>query len=65
MPKMKTSRGAAKRFKATKSGRLKRKQSFLRHYLTNKSAKRKRHLRPLDVVSDADAPAVRRMLPHA
>ena len=65
MPKMKSTRGAAKRFKPTKSGRFKRKQSTLRHYLTHKSSKRKRHLRPLDVVSDADTGAVSRMLPYA
>jgi len=65
MPKMKTSRGAAKRFKPTKSGRFKRKQSYLRHYLTHKSTKRKRHLRPLALMSDADTEAVGRMLPYA
>ena len=65
MPKMKSPRGAAKRFKATKSGRFKRKQSTLRHYLTHKSSKQKRHLRPLEVVADADIGTVTRMLPYA
>jgi large subunit ribosomal protein L35 len=65
MPKMKTSRGAAKRFKPTKSGRFKRKQSHLRHYLTHKSTKRKRHLRSLALVAAADTEAVSRMLPYA
>ncbi len=65
MPKMKTNRGAAKRFKLTKSGRFKRKQSFLRHYNTHKSTKRKRHLRPLALVAEADSQAVSRMLPYA
>lgn len=65
MPKMKSSRGAAKRFKPSKSGRFKRKQSFHRHYLTHKSAKRKRHLRPMALVAEADTEAVSRMLPYA
>lgn len=45
MPKIKTVRGAAKRFKKTGTGGFKRKQSHLRHILTKKSTKRKRHLR--------------------
>ena len=45
MPKIKTVRGAAKRFKKTASGGFKRKQSHLRHILTKKTTKRKRHLR--------------------
>ncbi len=65
MPKMKTNRGAAKRFKRSKNGSFRRKQSFLRHYLTHKSTKRKRHLRPLDAVADADTTAVSRMMPYA
>ena len=46
MPKMKTNKGAAKRFKKTASGSFKRKQSHLRHILTKKSSKRKRQLGP-------------------
>ncbi len=65
MPKMKSNRGAAKRFKRTVSGRFKCKQSHLRHILTKKSAKRKRKLRSGDVVEAADTPAVERMLPYA
>ena len=45
MPKIKTNRGAAKRFSKTGSGKIKRRQSFKNHILTKKSAKRKRHLR--------------------
>ena len=45
MPKLKTKRGAAKRFKRTGSGRFKRIKSYRRHYLTPKRTKRKRHLR--------------------
>ena len=65
MPKMKTNRGAAKRFKPTSNGRFKHKQSHLRHILTKKGAKRKRQLRPLHVVEDADTSLVRRMMPYA
>ncbi|NIM28470.1 MAG: 50S ribosomal protein L35 [Gammaproteobacteria bacterium] len=63
MPKMKTVRGAAKRFKKRGDGRFKRAQSHRRHILTKKSTKRKRHLRAMDVIAEADTPAVRRMLP--
>jgi len=62
MPKIKTVRGAAKRFKKTASG-FKRKQAFKNHILTHKSPKRIRQLRPKQQVSAADAPLVRRMLP--
>jgi len=65
MPKIKTSRGAAKRFARTASGRFKHKQSHLRHILTKKNAKRKRKLRTRDVVEPQDTAAVRRLLPYA
>ena len=65
MPKMKTNRGAAKRFKRTLSGRFKCKQSHLRHILTKKSAARKRKLRSGDTVESCDTPGVARMLPYA
>lgn len=65
MPKMKTNRGAAKRFKQTAKGGFKRSQSHLNHILTKKSTKRKRHLRAQLMVADADVPAIRRMLPYA
>ena len=65
MPKMKTNRGAAKRFKQTASGRFKRHQSHRRHILTKKSTKRKRHLRSPEYVTHADTAEVRRMLPYA
>ncbi len=61
MPKMKTNRGAAKRFRKTANGTFKRKQSHLRHILTKKSTKRKRQLR---VVHKVDAAMVQRMLPY-
>ena len=64
MPKMKTNRGAAKRFRKRANGTYKCKQSHLRHILTKKSSKRKRHLRAGDVVEKVDTPMVRRMLPY-
>jgi large subunit ribosomal protein L35 len=63
MPKMKTNRGAAKRFRATANGGFKRGQSHRRHILTKKSSKRKRQLGMPSVINDADQRAVRRMLP--
>ena len=65
MPKMKTNRGAAKRFRKTGGGGFKCSQSHLRHILTKKSTKRKRHLRAGDQVDKADVPMVRRLLPYA
>ena len=63
MPKMKSNSGAAKRFKKTASG-YKRRQSHLRHILTKKSSKRKRHLGEVLQVHSNDVAAVRRMLPY-
>jgi large subunit ribosomal protein L35 len=65
MPKMKTNKGAAKRFKKTASGGFKRKQSHLRHILTKKSSKRKRHLGPKTLVAKVDVASVARCLPYA
>ena len=62
MPKIKTNRGAAKRFKKTASGKIKLKKSGLRHILTSKSTGRKRGLRKADFVAKADTKAVNRML---
>lgn len=64
MPKMKTNRGAAKRFKRTASGGLKRGQSHRRHILTKKSTKRKRHLRSGEMVHASDVPMLNRLLPY-
>lgn len=64
MPKIKTNRAAAKRFRRTSSGRFKRNQSHRRHILTKKSTKRKRHLRSHEIVVAVDAPSVERMLPY-
>jgi large subunit ribosomal protein L35 len=65
MPKMKTNRGAAKRFKKTASGGYKRAQSHKNHILTKKSTKRKRHLRSIEQVADADVSMLRRMMPYS
>lgn len=65
MPKMKSRKGATKRFKKTASGGFKCKQSHLRHILTKKSSKRKRHLRAKNMVHEADTQLVARMLPYA
>jgi len=65
MPKLKTNRGAAKRFRKTASGGYKTGHSHVRHILTKKSTKRKRHLRGTMQVHDSDVALVRRMLPYA
>jgi large subunit ribosomal protein L35 len=65
MPKIKTNRGAAKRFSRTGSGDFKRAQSHRRHILTKKTTKRKRHLRESTLVHSSDAAMVARMLPYA
>ncbi|MCB1874591.1 MAG: 50S ribosomal protein L35 [Chromatiales bacterium] len=65
MPKIKSNRGAAKRFKRTASGGFKRAQSFKRHILTKKSSKRKRQLGSPATVAAADQAATRKMLPYA
>ena len=64
MPKLKTNRGAAKRFSRTGSGGYKRSYSHARHILTKKSAKRKRQLRGTTTLSKSDVPLVRRMVPY-
>ena len=61
---MKTNRGAAKRFRRTGSGGLKRGQSFRRHILTKKSSKRKRHLRDAKEVHGNDVKMINRLLPY-
>jgi large subunit ribosomal protein L35 len=61
-PKLKTHRGAAKRFKKTGGGRIKRKQSFKNHILTKKDSKRKRQLRSVGEVSHSDLGRVNQML---
>ncbi|HHT72686.1 MAG TPA: 50S ribosomal protein L35 [Firmicutes bacterium] len=65
MPKMKSHRGAAKRFKITGSGKVMKSNSHKRHILEKKSAKRKRQLRHAVVASDADTKRVKRLLPYS
>ncbi len=62
--KLKTHRGAAKRFKLTAGGKVMRRHSHARHILTSKPSKRKRRLGKASEVSAADASAIRRMLPY-
>ena len=62
MPKMKSNRGAAKSFKVTGSGKIKRKKAYKSHILTTKSTKRKRGLRAPSYVSDADSKRVKKMI---
>jgi large subunit ribosomal protein L35 len=62
MPKMKTKRSAAKRFKVTKSGRITRGHAYHSHILTKKSPKRRRRLRSEVEVSPADKKRVKRLL---
>ncbi|HEX9877085.1 MAG TPA: 50S ribosomal protein L35 [Gammaproteobacteria bacterium] len=64
MPKLKSNRGAAKRFSRTGKGGYKRGQSHLSHILTKKSSKRKRQLGRTLQVASADLKAVRKMLPY-
>ena len=65
MPKMKTHRGAAKRFKKTATGRVKRGHAFHSHILTKKSQKRKRQLRGTVLVHKTQEHQIRAMLPYA
>ncbi|MDE0081911.1 MAG: 50S ribosomal protein L35 [Gammaproteobacteria bacterium] len=63
MPKMKTNRAAAKRFKRTAGGRLRRWKAYKSHILTKKTRKRKRRLRQATLVSEADEPRMKRLIP--
>jgi len=65
MPKMKTNRSAAKRFRITKNGKFKRSQAFTRHLKSCKSAKRRRNLRKGTMLSDSDMVRVKLLLPHS
>lgn len=64
MPKLKTNRGAAKRFKFTGSGKVKRSKAHHRHILTKKTAKRKRGLRRAGTIEGADMKELRKLLPY-
>ncbi len=62
MPKVKTNRAAAKRFKVTSTGRIKRKHAFKNHILTKKERKRKRRLEKMTLVHPSDEPRVKNLL---
>ena len=65
MPKMKTKRAAAKRFKPRASGSIKRAHATKRHILTKRTTKNKRQLRGMGDIHESDIASVRRMLPYA
>ncbi|MEA5049764.1 MAG: 50S ribosomal protein L35 [Eubacteriales bacterium] len=65
MPKLKTHRGAAKRFSVTKSGKLKRSKAYRRHILTKKSTKRLRGLRQTGYIADVEEKKIRKLLPYS
>ena len=62
MPKLKSKRGAMKRFKLTGSGKIKRNKAYKSHILTKKTRKRKRDLRHSGLISDADSKRVKKMI---
>ncbi|MGH7128604.1 MAG: 50S ribosomal protein L35 [Planctomycetaceae bacterium] len=62
MPKMKTNKSVAKRFKITGRGKVKRRRAFKSHILTKKTPKRKRRLRKPDLAAPGDAKRIKRML---
>jgi len=62
MPKLKTHRGAAKRFKLTSKGKIKRKKAYASHILTKKTTKRKRNLRSSTLLAKGDIKRVKRLL---
>jgi len=65
MPKMKSKRSAAKRFKVRPGGSIKRASAYMRHILTKKSTKRKRHLRRTTAVDQTNKRQIRAMLPYS
>ena len=64
MPKMKTRRAAAKRFKVTGSGKIVRNKAYKSHILTKKSQKRKRNLRKQIVVDQTNVKSMKKILPY-
>ena len=64
MPKLKTHSGAAKRFKKTGTGKVKRGHAFARHILTTKTTKKKRHLDRDTILDKADEKKIKRMIPY-
>ena len=64
MPKLKTNRGAAKRFKKTGTGKIKVKRAFARHILTSKAKNRKRQLRASKYVDQSDMKGIKKLIPY-
>ncbi len=64
MPKLKTNSAAAKRFKRTGSGKIRRRKAYLRHILTTKTRKQKRRLRQSGIVDATNVTAIRRLMPY-
>jgi large subunit ribosomal protein L35 len=65
VPKLKTNRGAAKRFKRTSTGKVRRRKAFGSHLLTKKNTKRKRNLKASTSVDKTNAKAIKRLIPYA
>ena len=65
MPKIKTHRGAAKRFKVTGTGKIKRSKAYASHILTKKTRKRKRTLRKANLLDKSDMGRVKKLIPYA
>ena len=64
MPKIKTNRAAAKRFRITGTGKIKRNQAYKRHILSSKGKKQKRHLRKATTVAAVEAKNIRKLIPY-
>ena len=64
MPKIKTNRGAAKRFKKTGSGKIRKNSAFTSHILTTNTTKRKRNLRKSSIMAPADAKRIKVLIPY-
>jgi large subunit ribosomal protein L35 len=64
MPKLKTHRGAAKRFRLTGSGKVRRYKAFASHILTSKTTKRKRNLRKSGIIAKPDEREIKRLIPY-
>jgi large subunit ribosomal protein L35 len=64
MPKLKTHSSSKKRFRVTGTGKIKRAQAYKRHILTKKTTKRTRKLRKTAMVSDANAPTIKMLIPY-
>ena len=65
MPKMKTHRGAAKRFSLTAKGKIKRSKAYSSHILTKKATKRKRNLRKSSLLDKSDMNGIKKLIPYA